>query len=151
MDSNDNINPGGITGLAMIVGQLRAELDRQRDDHQRELNTIRTAFSDFQAERESREVAMLETIETLTDVVTAAKAPAKAPAPTGSKPAATNDVPAPLPTMTPNERPSAYHKRLASWAEANGLEAPPTPPTGPVANSRAYGEKVSRFYDDDAD
>lgn len=147
---NDNFTTTGVTGLAMIVGQLRAELDRLRDDKDRDIGTLRTVIAELRSERETRELAILDVIATLTDAVGEVTTTATRPGSAGRKPSATEEESsAPLPMHNGGERPADYHKRVSAWARDNDQEQPPKPPTGPVANGRAYADKVARFYDAD--
>jgi hypothetical protein len=145
---NDNFTTTGITGLAMIVGQLRAELDRLRDDTTRDNATLRTAFSEFQSEQESRATETLNTVKEIVAVVKDfAATTTKSTGHAGRKPTVTDEEEStPFPTLNTGERPNDYHKRVATWAKGNGEDEPPKPPTGPVANSRAYAAKVAGFY-----
>lgn len=136
---NDNFTTTGVTGLAMIVGQLRAELDRLRDDH----DQLRTAVTDFQTERKDRERLIFDVVAKLDNTVEKITANANGTNPAGQT---TDDDRTPLPTINARERAADYHKRVAAWAKDNGEEEPPKPPTGPVTNSRAYAAKVAGFY-----
>lgn len=142
----NDFNPTGITGLAMIVGQLRAELDRLRDDTNRDLATIRTELAEEIAARDAINRDTFATVSGIAELVKPVATTANPPGPAGGQPRATEAVPTPLPTLSAGERPSEYHKRVAAWAKANGEEPPPKPPVGPTANGRAYAEKVARFY-----
>lgn len=146
---NDSFTTTGVTGLAMIVGQLRAELDRLRDDKDRDLAALRTEFADFRAERETRERQIFDVVSGLAEAVKAFTTTAKGAGSTGKKPEAADDGPAPLPTRKAGETSRDWYKRLLTWAEDNDLEAPPKPATGPVANNRDYETKIARFYETD--
>lgn len=137
---NDTFTTTGVTGLAMMVGQLRAELDRLRDDH----DQLRAAFTDFQTERNDRERLIFDVVAKLDNTVEKITANANGTNPAGQT---TDDDLEPLPTLNAGERAADYHKRVATWEKENGEEEPPKPPTGPVANSRAYAAKVARFYE----
>lgn len=145
---NENFVAAGATGLAMEVGRQRSEIDRLRDDKDRDIATLRTEIAELRTERETKERLIFDVVTKLRESLDEVTTTIKSPGPAKQKPTAADDEDfASLPTRIAGERTADYYKRVSTWASDNDEEQPPKPPTGPTANGRSYADKVARFYE----
>jgi hypothetical protein len=147
MDSREEtVSVTGGTGLALLIGELRAEQRHDREEHAREMAELRSEqaerFEALEAARDEDRALindMRGVIEQLVAVVEK-----QVPNTGGNKRKDSDaDTRPTLPTRRNGEKSQTLHARAVEWAEEHGVTPPPKPSNFDTA--REYDRKLASW------
>jgi len=151
----ETVSVAGSAGLALLIGELRAEQRHDREENAREIAEVRSdlaeCFQELATVRDENQ-ALRDEIRVVTELLdTVVNKFDSTTGGTRSQNTAADTQLTP-PTRERGESNTAHYKKLASWAEKNGVTLPPKVKSGPMAPSAAtYDKQISAWKQQIAD